>query len=126
MNLVGYSSSYCSNCEATWLQGADVERRLQEDPSSFNLLYQLREVRTRGLPPGPLSCPHCTSALSSVDAAGIHIDFCCSCGGALFNFEAVRDAYRSIATVTPLTPAHVATYVVGDIVINAIVVSLLP
>src|SRR5258705_7067282 len=83
MNLVGYSSSYCSNCEATWLQGTDLERRLQSDPSSSNLLLQLRELRARGLPGGPLSCPHCTSALSNVDAGGVHVDFCCSCAGAL-------------------------------------------
>jgi Zn-finger nucleic acid-binding protein len=122
MNLVGYSSNYCSKCEATWLHGADLERRLLANPWSSNLLQQLRELQARGLPPGRLSCPHCTRALSDVDAADVHIDFCCSCGGALFNFEAVRQAHQSGAFVTP---AHVAGYVIGDLVINVIIAGLL-
>lgn len=125
MNLIGYSSSYCSNCEATWLQGADFERRLQSDPSSSNLLLQLRELRARGLPAGPLSCPHCTSPLSNVDGGGVHVDFCCSCAGALFNFEAVQQVQYLGAAVTPVTPAGIAAYIAGDIVINAIVACLL-
>jgi Zn-finger nucleic acid-binding protein len=122
MNLVGYASSYCSKCEATWLQGADLERQLLADPSCSNLLGQLRELRARGLPAGRLSCPNCTSALSNVDAAGAHIDFCCQCGGALFNFEAVRQAHQLGATVTPV---GVAAYIAGDIVINAIAACIL-
>ena len=122
MNLVGYPSSYCGKCESTWLQGTDLERQLRADPSSSDLLQQLRELRAQGLPAGRLGCPHCASALSGVDAAGVHIDFCCSCGGALFNFEAVRQAHQPGAKVTP---EGVAAYVAGEVVINAIAACLL-
>ena len=124
MNLVGRPSSHCHSCEATWLQGQDLEQRLGEDPSSAGLLQELRDLRRKGLPAGRLRCPHCAAMLAGIDASGTHIDYCCSCGGALFNFDVVCSAVSTqrtaIQPVHEVTPEGAIAYVAGDIIINAI------
>lgn len=122
MNLTGTPSSYCPSCEGSWLDGPVLEGRLGAHPESSALLDRLRDLRRGGLPPGRLDCPRCLSALSTVHVGGTELEFCCSCGGAFYSFEAVRGA--GAATTRELTAGEMAALGVGDIVFNSLVVAL--
>lgn len=122
MNLTGSPSSYCSSCEGSWLDGAALEDRLSAHPESSALLDGLRELRRRGLPPGQFNCPRCRSALSSVHAGDNELEFCCSCGGAFYSYEAIRGA--SPVAIRELTSGEMVALGVGDIVLNSLIIAL--